>query len=99
MFKMKTFALLVSLLAMTASAVPEATVGEVTEGEHTYRGLAKSLVADNVSRQCSCGLKCYAVGDACKVYKCQCAGQAGCYSCNGGPYVCQPGPGSGKCIN
>ncbi|KAG5925329.1 hypothetical protein E4U42_004410 [Claviceps africana] len=55
------------------------------------------LALGDLKRQCKCG-PCYAHGAPCVPYQCECIGNNGCYSCNGGKFVCQRGPGSGECI-
>ncbi|KAG5950793.1 hypothetical protein E4U53_004391 [Claviceps sorghi] len=55
------------------------------------------LVISDMKRQCKCG-PCYAHAHPCVPYQCECQGSNGCYSCNGGKFVCQKGPHSGECI-
>ncbi|KAG5958401.1 hypothetical protein E4U56_005619 [Claviceps arundinis] len=102
---MKVFNFAMYLLAFGpgASALPEPELGSVTVGEFTYtggdlsRGDEKNLLAlNNLQRRCMCNL-CFSPGMECHPYKCECVGNYGCYSCNGGRFLCQKGPGSGVC--
>ncbi|KAG5922843.1 hypothetical protein E4U42_005206 [Claviceps africana] len=100
---MKALMLILSLLSLGASARPELE-DAVVDGALSYRGgdlprgdQGNLLSADSLHRQCSCW-RCWGTGHSCTPYKCQCGGSNGCYSCNGGAYVCQGGPGSGQCI-
>lgn len=59
----------------------------IHQGLLTLRGL---------EGRCSCA-PCYSPHADCQAGRCQCAGNYGCWSCNGGRTQCQPGPGSGQC--
>ncbi|KAB8265728.1 hypothetical protein BDV32DRAFT_115778 [Aspergillus pseudonomiae] len=89
--------LLTSILGLTAiagvSAMPtsnSATTNTITSGEFTYNGEGVDF-----SLQCSGGIN--PPHADCEPGKCQCRGDYGCWSCQGGRMQCQPGPGSGTC--
>ncbi|KAG5982265.1 hypothetical protein E4U55_002124 [Claviceps digitariae] len=104
---MKVLVLMTSLLFLGTSALPEPELDAIYDGQFTYRGgdlprgdgknLALLSDLERLQRQCSCW-RCWPEGHSCPPYKCRCGGADGCYSCNGGPYVCQKGPGSGQCL-
>ncbi|KAG6006606.1 hypothetical protein E4U21_006828 [Claviceps maximensis] len=100
---MKTFILIVSLLSLGTFALPESDEFVVFDGLNKFKGgdvrREKGMSLDvfrELNRQCSC-TGCYAEGQACSPYKCECVGDNGCYTCNDGNYICQPGPGSSAC--
>ncbi|KAH7115482.1 hypothetical protein B0J13DRAFT_590453 [Dactylonectria estremocensis] len=85
------------LFAFGVSALPEPDNVVIVEGEYTYKGIDKPLLAlRSLESRCSC-FPCYSGHADCTPGKCQCAGDNGCWSCNGGRTQCQPGPGSGQC--
>ncbi|KAG5988601.1 hypothetical protein E4U54_004588 [Claviceps lovelessii] len=97
---MKTFLLVVSLLSLGASAVPgpemivrnAVPVAERPVGQDDKT--SKNLLVDvmqNLQRRCSCK-PCWAKGQSCTPYQCECLGNYGCYKCWDGNYYCQPGP-------
>ncbi|KAG6286203.1 hypothetical protein E4U09_006855 [Claviceps aff. purpurea] len=103
---MKAFIFAISLLTFGpgASALPEPELGSITEGDFTFtggdlpRGDERNLLAlSNVQRQCVCFSSCKDPFQECKPYECQCRGDWGCYSCNGGKFLCQKGPNSNTC--
>ncbi|KAE8371244.1 hypothetical protein BDV26DRAFT_298962 [Aspergillus bertholletiae] len=91
---MKFLAGVLALTVITGtSAIPtsnSATTETVTSDAFTYNGEGVDF-----SIQCSGGLK--PPHADCTPGKCQCNGNYGCWSCQGGRMQCQPGPGSGKC--
>ncbi|KAG6083514.1 hypothetical protein E4U15_001956 [Claviceps sp. LM218 group G6] len=100
---MKIAILVTSLLSLGASALPEAEES-ITVGEYTYTGgdlpkgeLKNVLALRALEKRCSCW-PCMGLGGDCKPGHCNCLGSNGCYSCNGGRYLCQPGPGSTVCL-
>ncbi|KAG6117021.1 hypothetical protein E4U13_001425 [Claviceps humidiphila] len=104
---MKALIFAISLLTIGpgVSALPEPELGSITEGDFTFtggdlpRGDEKNLLAlSNVQRQCACFANCKDPLEPCEAYQCQCKGDYGCYSCNGGKYLCQKGPGSNTCF-
>ncbi|KAG6058578.1 hypothetical protein E4U17_007883 [Claviceps sp. LM77 group G4] len=102
---MKIAILVTSLLSLGASALPEAEES-ITVGEYTYTGgdlpkgeLKNVLVLRDLERRCRCSpWPCTERGQICEPGHCNCFGSNGCYSCNGGRYLCQPGPGSTVCL-
>ncbi|KAI0828777.1 hypothetical protein F5Y06DRAFT_302183 [Hypoxylon sp. FL0890] len=96
---MKLFQQIALLLAVAgSSAIPQpapeaAVMNTVTVGENTFVGL-DDIVSLEQGKRCT-GL--YLAHSDCTPGKCQCAGNYGCWACNGGRMQCQPGPGSGVC--
>ncbi|KAF5003715.1 hypothetical protein FDECE_9747 [Fusarium decemcellulare] len=85
------------LFAIGTSAAPEPDNAVIKEGEYTYTGIDKPLLTlRGLEARCDC-FPCYSPHADCSPGKCQCAGDYGCWSCNGGRTQCQPGPGSGQC--
>ncbi|KAJ5291577.1 hypothetical protein N7478_000828 [Penicillium angulare] len=78
--------LLICTAIVGASAVPTTN----TDTELKFTGGETSV--DSV--ECTGYLPQHA---SCTIGQCQCLGNNGCYSCNGGRVQCQPGPGSGVC--
>ncbi|KAK0713713.1 hypothetical protein B0T26DRAFT_783103 [Lasiosphaeria miniovina] len=69
----------------------------VHEGEFLFVGADRSTLEKrglDVEARCSGFLPPHS---DCDPGKCQCIGNNGCWSCNGGRMQCQPGPGSGQC--
>ncbi|KAL9114865.1 MAG: hypothetical protein Q9227_001108 [Pyrenula ochraceoflavens] len=91
---MKSFQTLILLAAAAiagVSALPAPDDGSVTlsNGTHTWVGVnqTKTKGRDLEARgHCSDSVELFG---ACDPGACQCVGNSGCYSCNGGPYVCQ----------
>ncbi|KAL2171401.1 hypothetical protein VTG60DRAFT_3044 [Thermothelomyces hinnuleus] len=70
----------------------------VQDGDILYVGLDESVLerrSDGVEKRCDGAFLPPHAG--CTPGKCQCLGNYGCWSCNGGRMQCQPGPGSGVC--
>ncbi|KAL2151785.1 hypothetical protein VTH82DRAFT_6883 [Thermothelomyces myriococcoides] len=67
-------------------------------GDNLYVGDDKSAInsrSDGIEKRCDGAfLPPHA---SCDPGKCQCLGDYGCWSCNGGRMQCQPGPGSDVC--
>ncbi|RBR23413.1 uncharacterized protein FIESC28_03792 [Fusarium coffeatum] len=87
-----------ALLSAQVLAVPEPDYAVVKDGEYTYTGIDKGLLAARgLEKRCNCFPECRRPGSNCAPGKCECSGDYGCWSCGGGRMQCQPGPGSGVC--
>ncbi|KAG6270410.1 hypothetical protein E4U47_003596 [Claviceps purpurea] len=96
---MKFSILLTSLLSLAVSALPEPDESITVEG-NTFTGgdlpkgeLKNILTLRGLEKRCHCHPRpCKPLEGHCTPGHCNCGGDNGCYSCNGRPYRCQPGP-------
>ncbi|KAH7183645.1 uncharacterized protein B0J16DRAFT_416678 [Fusarium flagelliforme] len=87
-----------ALLSAQVLAAPEPDYAVVKDGEYTYTGIDKGLLAARgLEERCNCFPECRRPGSNCAPGKCECSGNYGCWACGGGRMQCQPGPGSGVC--
>ncbi|KAI1269141.1 hypothetical protein F5Y18DRAFT_373738 [Xylariaceae sp. FL1019] len=93
---MKFFAPVLLLAAVAGvSAAPSFETITVTD-EHgiTFTGLGEHSQGSFSGLQKRCfSWWALSEGEECTPGNCDCSGDNGCYSCDGGRYVCQPGPG------
>ncbi|KAL6922507.1 hypothetical protein ACHAPO_011157 [Fusarium lateritium] len=95
---MKVAIFLSALFSAQVLAIPEPDNTVIKDGEFTYTGIDKGLLAARgLEARCNCFPECRRPGSNCAPGKCECSGDYGCWSCGGGRMQCQPGPGSGVC--
>ncbi|KAH6840733.1 hypothetical protein B0I37DRAFT_357589 [Chaetomium sp. MPI-CAGE-AT-0009] len=96
--------LFLSAAAVGVFASPAADTRDVTssqtvqDGDLLYVGLDSSVIerrSGGVDKRCDGAYK--QPHEDCNPGKCECLGNYGCWSCNGGRMQCQPGPSSGQC--
>ncbi|CAJ2501006.1 Uu.00g038590.m01.CDS01 [Anthostomella pinea] len=90
--------LLITLAAGGVLALP--SVAEDVTGLTTITSGTDVFTGYNVENESGIEARCSGTRlpkSDCDPGKCQCAGNYGCWGCNGGRVQCQPGPGSGVC--
>ncbi|KAK3390171.1 hypothetical protein B0H63DRAFT_519406 [Podospora didyma] len=88
-----------TITAAAAAAAPTFATTTVDDGERIFQGASLEIIASLAGRgaEDSSALEArrgrLRLGMSCDPGRAQCAEQSGCWSCNGGPYKCQWGPG------